>query len=98
MVRIVDLGEPAEDERIVSAACFYKGAIISVSCPARHRDVLDAAIAMGLDPNAVGYHQGFATSTGRFVLRDEALAIAKRADQFVRKPDSASNLFSEDVW
>lgn len=49
-------------------------------------------------PNEHISNQGFVTSTGRFVDRKEALAIAKAAGQIIKKQGNANNLYSEDLW
>lgn len=86
-------------ERIIAAACRIGRTIASMPAPARHHDVMYALDAcekgLGLvHPN----HQGFLTSTGRFVMRFEAWDIAKAADQIRGKPPVPGTLYSEDLW
>jgi len=42
--------------------------------------------------------QGFITSKGRFVNREEAYIIANRAEQFIATPISHKTLYSEDIF
>lgn len=42
--------------------------------------------------------QGFKTSEGRFVDRYEAVPIAVKAGQIIKKTHPLNQLFSEDVW
>jgi hypothetical protein len=92
----------APPETIVSAAIKYGDLIGSVPAPGRHHDVIRAwadrarLVTRGKD------EQGFTTSTGRFVGREEAMQIAVAAGQVDpknRKIDTGSpDLFSEDLW
>jgi hypothetical protein len=84
-------------ERIVAAAMLHEGEPWHVPIPGRHVDVvikLDAAFP-GQGPFAGD--QGFMTSAGRFVEREEAGRIALAAGQTkaLRWPPE---LFSEDLW
>jgi hypothetical protein len=94
----------ASQEVIVAAALRAGDLILTVERPGRHHSVFHAADAAGL-PHGY-YDQGFLTSTGRFVEREEARKIAEAANQliacqgqdgvpFVRQH---RDLFSEDVW
>ena len=80
-------------ERIISAAV-YNGQIISLPAPARHHDIL---WARDIEEFAV---QGFLTSTGRFVNRNEAIGVAWRAKQISEDnpPTVSHELYSEDLW
>lgn len=85
------------DERIVCVAIKHKsGYYASLPPPFRHSDVMLAIDSAGIE-------QGFLTSTGRFVGRGEAYAIAKAASQLL--PDdrpghtpTPGTLYSEDLW
>jgi hypothetical protein len=82
-------------ERIISAAV-YNGQIISLPSPARHHDILWGLVGIeGTIPI-----QGFLTSTGRFVNRNEAIGVAWRAKQINSEKPSVKDheLFSEDLW
>lgn len=84
----------APTETIERVAIRYKGHTHSLPRPNRHHDVIrDIGGINGND------QQGFLTSSGRFVRREEALKIALAANQ-VLDPSNirAGQLFSEDVW
>lgn len=49
-------------------------------------------------PHTKGGIQGFVTSDGRFVTREEALQIAIAAGQIKEKKYDKSRLFSEELW
>lgn len=42
--------------------------------------------------------QGFITETGQFVSRKDALKIAEKCNQIIRRSCSGDELYSEDVW
>lgn len=87
-------------ETIVSVALKTpNGILVSKEAPARHHDLLHGLAALGVGTETrVGSRQGFLTSTGRFVSREEGVAIARGADQIVRKTQPENQLFSEDLW
>lgn len=85
---------PRRIERIVSVA-IYHGMILSMPAPARHFEVLRAMGDDSLKHNPK--NQGFLTSEGRFVSREEAHTIAYRSGQ-CKNPDHPTQLFSEDLW
>lgn len=67
----------------------------TVPRPLRHDSAIEAAHGALKLEGPLGEHvQGFVTSRGRFVGREEAAEIATRAGQC--KP--TDYLFSEDVW
>jgi len=69
--------------------------ILSKSRPARHHHlILEAVTERGM--SLIGSEQGFLTSTGRFVGREEAREIAFACGQ-VQKTVSRT-LTSEDLW
>lgn len=73
------------------------GTIVSLPHPARHHDVIKFMNEHKI-PHKTG-EQGFILGSGRFVNREEAMKIAKEADQIldldnIRPP----NLYSEDLW
>ena len=67
--------------------------IYSIEIGRRHNDILARFGKSQLDV----IKQGFYTSWGRFVSREEALQIAKEAGQ-VSEDIDASRLFSEDLY
>lgn len=93
-------------ETIERAAIQCDHVVWTVPRPGRHHDVI-AYIARDrpwLVP--ITGEQGFVTSTGRFVGREEAKKIAEAADQIIASCGSDGvpfkrehpQLFSEDVW
>lgn len=75
------------------------GRLFSSDAPARHHNVLHQMKNAGADH--VGSDQGFLTSDGRYVDREEALKIATAAGQMKPRQPGQYNgpeLFSEDLW
>ena len=67
----------------------------------RHGDEIFFNVAdkiYGEDADYNHWHQGFTTSEGRFVDREEAWLIAKAANQIRRVTGSPGTLFSEDLY
>lgn len=66
-----------------------------IYCGHRHSNILWQSKSVSRNPN----HQGFLTSKGRFVSRQEALKIALENDQVLDKNDIiGNNLYSEDLY
>jgi hypothetical protein len=94
----------ANPERIVAAAIKIKTTfkddypnelIVSSPPPARHHSIMHPfTFTTGIRE----MEQGFITSTGRFVDRDEGFLIARAAGQIKQKHGPATHLFSEDMW
>jgi hypothetical protein len=84
-------------EVIVKAATIYKGKIYTGW---RHDRIGLQMLKDGVlsPPFPGGKAQAFVTNTGRFVSREEALAIAKAAGQYIRKTGNQHHLFSEELW
>lgn len=80
--------------RIVAAAILRGDLTCSLPAPARHHDII-RTMAMAGFSTPIGGRQGFLTSEGRFVGRNEAAGIAHAAGQTQRP---LANLHSEDVW
>ena len=91
----------ASKERIIAAAISIEGMTLSLPLPARHGQVLHAAINMHLADHMIhAATQGFLTSTGRFVNRVQAKQIAHLAGQPQMRPEGerTKDLYSEDLW
>lgn len=90
-------------ERIVAAAVQYDGLTFSKAPPARHAHIVRSMHEIGLLGD-VGLtelrEEGFLTSLGRYVNREEACIIARAAGQLEHrtKTGPAHALFSEDLW
>ncbi len=91
------------NEVIVAAAIKHPdGEIYALPAPARHCHIIQM---MHEDNGRNGEHgintqdQGFLTSYGRYVDREEAAKIADRAGQLkIKYCGPPTLLFSEDVW
>jgi hypothetical protein len=84
-------------ETIERAAVKRLGEVTSLPRPARHHNVLHL-LASQVGRETESWEQGFVTSSGRFVDREEAFRIAVAAKQIIKKHPPAEILFSEDVW
>jgi hypothetical protein len=73
--------------------------IVSAPAPARHHSLLHPMFTL-TGKRAGPHNQGFLTSTGRYVDREEAHAIAVASGQpMIDHPSRVSGvLFSEDLW
>lgn len=72
-----------------------------VICGYRHPDIisiLPTNNSLRNDGKEYKCTQGFITSKGRFVDREEAYLIAKKADQLLNDFEGKSKLFSEDIY
>lgn len=94
-----------EKLRVVSAAIKIKtpNGDITVSDvpPARHHNLLGVMNWLTLKYRSleVGGEQGFLLSDGRFVNRKQALTVARRAEQIIRRCGGDDReLFSENLW
>ena len=87
-------------ETIEKAAIQIGDVVWSVKRPGRHHDVVAHFLRERPMHNTIptNHVQGFVTSTGRFVGREEACVIASIAGQITEKTQPADQLFSEDVW
>lgn len=98
-------------ERIVRAAITIDDGVWSVPAPMRHHHAVNLYVyGSAAHPPAddaidkrcfVGdrEEQGFVTSTGRFVSREEAWPIALAAGQIVRRVGGdEGRLYSENLW
>jgi len=74
------------------------GTVYSVPQPGRHHNVIALMVEHGL-PIPIKGVQGFITTEGRFVDREEALPIARENGQLkAYKHNPVSLLYSEDMW
>ena len=86
-------------ERIVAAAARTPDGVVHfLPAPARHHHILQADST----PDDFYADQGFATSEGRFVDREEGMKVAVAAGQLKRSSNpkhyQGPLLFSEDLW
>lgn len=86
-------------ETITGVAILLDGIIHQMPRPARHFHLVYSMFEQGYDSCLAGPEgEGFVTSTGRWVNRTEALAIAMAAGQVAVKVGNPTILFSEDLW
>jgi hypothetical protein len=88
------------DERITGPAIAYPygGGYACLPIPASHYGVSEAIKRFLPHAQPLTWEQGFATSTGRYVGRDEAYRIADAANQIVRPIGGSGSLTSEELW
>ena len=88
-------------ETVIAAAVQWEDLTISLPQPARHHNIMHDLYSK-TGRRVRGDEQGFLTSTGRFVGREQAFQIAHRAGQFDPENrlsgSSSRDLFSEDLW
>lgn len=91
-------------ERIEAAAIRAGKCVMIVPKPGRHHHIFHELDRLNCPRFACV--QGFVTSTGRFVEREEARKLAEAANQLIPSDDNEGvpivrqhkDLFSEDVW
>jgi hypothetical protein len=84
-------------ETITGVALFRKDGLVSLPKPHRHHHLFALIALLGIHDFQEKSAQGFVTSLGRFVDREEGLAVAILASQ-VKMNDRKRELFSEDLW
>jgi hypothetical protein len=72
----------------------YPGLVL---CGWRHAQIISQFYILSKKQGS-GDQQGFLTSLGRFVTREEALIIAKREKQVGEQTYSEKQLYSEDLY
>ena len=95
-----------DPEQISAAALLIDDQIITLPPPARHHHLIHAACSVGYTDYVAQSMQGFVTTYGRFVDREEAMVIARRANQVIPRTsgytegeiNDGPKLFSEDLW
>lgn len=83
---------------IVAAAIKVGKLTITAAPPARHGDLIFGFAAYNRKAVIKPSDQGFLTSAGRFVSREEAHRLAWMAGQIKREAGAGGELFSEDLW
>mgnify|MGYP003407581722 CR=1 FL=1 len=71
------------------------GVVFAGEKPYRHNHLVWMMSCCGCSAST---DQGFLTSQGRYLDREEGLSFAKTTDQLIRKTGCESELFSEDLW
>lgn len=85
------------NEFITGVAIVTDGKLFQLPKPNRHHHCIELAARQLNKPVSDGT-QGFMISTGRYVLREEALTIAKAANQLLPRHQHPRKLFSESLW
>lgn len=91
----------AGPETVLYAAIKHSdGRVFAVSRPGRHGHVqqLMEMLNSATPEDCVGERQGFITSMGSWVPREEALKLARINEQIIVKHPSERELYSEDMW
>ena len=84
-------------EKIVAAAISFGGVTLSVEKPERHHHIIQFMADLDIPKRFRGPEfQGFITSEGKFVDREEAKEIVDKNGQ--RIAEHATVLTSEDLW
>lgn len=101
-------GRALDQRRIISAAVRYRvtlpyapepvDLIVTSPQPGRHHTAIHGLHALTGHRTSADDEQGFLTSDGVFVGREEGCRIAREAGQIVTKHGSDDVLFSEDMW
>lgn len=92
---------PGGPEVILYAAIRHPdGRIFAVSRPGRHGHVQQLMEMLNSNsPEAMELdRQGFITSLGAWLSREDALVVATRNNQIIRKHPQNYELYSEDMW
>ena len=85
-------------ETITGVAIEVDGKIYALPKPNRPHHLFSIVSEERGDRYIAPESQGFITSVGRYVLREEALTIAKNANQLLERHFHQTQLFSESVW
>lgn len=85
-------------ERIERAAIRHDGNVYSVPRPGRHHNVIWEMVGLGGFSARDMHDQGFVTSAGRYVDREDGLRLALAAKQITLKHGNPRELYSEDLW
>ena len=89
-----EYGNKPTSPTVTHVAIRCAGKVYALPKPNRHNHAIQLAVDDGV--KYVGQHeQGFLDSTGRFLTREEAAAVAFEAGQIDRP---TPGLFSEDLW
>ena len=90
----------SNQETIVGVACKAYGKLYQLPKPNRHHNLLDIIFAeQGGETQVASDEDGFITSTGRYVNREDGLLIAQAANQIINERHvRGTELYSESVW
>lgn len=86
-----------EQEFITGVGIMVNNKLYQLPRPYRHHHCIKLAYDE-IKKQVVAESQGFITSEGRYVTREEGLAIAMKAKQLLPRHNHPTQLFSESVW
>lgn len=87
--------------QITHVAMRFRDKVWSLPRPYRHHNIIRLIIWLDPDVDAVdsrGDDQGFLDNRGRYLTRDQGLAVAKRNGQLRNGKIIGGVLTSEDLW
>ncbi len=84
-------------ETIEGVGIVVEGKLYTLPRPNRHHHVIHL-IYQETGEEVITDSQGFVTSSGRYVEREEALEIARNAGQLLPRHFHKTQLFSVSVW
>lgn len=84
-------------EYITGVAIMVDGVLYQLPKPKRHTHCTQLAFDT-LGKIVKPQSEGFVTNTGRYVLKKEALKIAKESGQLLDRYDHSTELRSELIW
>lgn len=89
-----------KQERIIGSSVLHESGVLFVVLePGRHHHAHHSMSDKGMPFMAAEREDGFLTSHGRHIGREEALIVATAAKQVLRRTGSGgAELFSEDLW
>ncbi|GHE81867.1 hypothetical protein GCM10019059_44590 [Camelimonas fluminis] len=76
-----------------------QGRLWSLPKPHRHANIhaLASFLNTSAEPGS-DFREGFTTSHGRYLTREDALSLVRRTGQHLRNKKAAHRLYSEDLW
>lgn len=90
-----------QQELVVASAVRHPvGIIFAIAKPGRHHHCISAMVTVDAAGMEYTHDQGFVTSWGRYLDREDSFNVATAANQIIKKSGSlgSDELFSEDVW
>jgi hypothetical protein len=93
MEKILCAAIKRKTRRICDSEPYHQNDILDIEIGYRHHDII-MRFTGEIDP----FYQGFYTSMGRYVDREEGFKIAEKANQIMRITGSYGTLFSEDLY
>ena len=100
MSKAPEPGLPATEQVTIMGVAMRmgKGVMLALGPPYRHHDLFRFGRKAGHGDDTLDSVQGFLTSQGVFLGREEALVVAQAAGQLVQKTHPLDKLYSEDLW